>query len=183
MIRPEAAAFLMRWRGALAAVALAGLGLWWGIGSGGIVAVLGWALVGLGAATGWSEWQRRRFASPGGDPGVVEVVEGRISYFGPAGGGFAALSEVDAILIAERGGHRAWVIRSPGQDDLVIPLGASGAAALFDAFGSLPGLTGGALIAAQGAQTTRGAAGGLPVLRAAAPTARPVWQRPRKALR
>lgn len=204
---------LARWRGAIAAVALAGLGLWWALGSGGIVAVLGWCMVALGAALGWSDWQRRRFAVAGDAPGLVEVLEGRISYFGPAGGGVAALSEIEAILIAERAGRRAWVLRSPGQPDLVIPVAAHGAAALFDAFGSLPGLTGGTLVAALEGAVGEGAGRGdvdglgrdgpgqggagetgvgrnglgqgnvLPMARPTTPQVRPVWQRPRRALR
>lgn len=181
MIRPEVADLLSRWRGVIVALALAGIGLWWALGSGGIVAVFGWVLVGLGAALGWSDWQRRRFAVTDDAPGVVEVLEGRISYFGPAGGGFAALSEIDAILLAERAGRKAWVLRSPGQPDLVIPVGASGAAALFDAFGSLPGLTGGALVAAL--DQSGGTGNVVPMIRAATPELRPVWQRPRTALR
>ncbi len=165
----------------LVALALAAIGLWWGIGSGGLVRVAGWLLVALAVVLLWSAVQRLRFATGPEAPGVVEVVEGQVSYFGPAGGGFAALGEVAEILLAERGGARAWVLRTPGQGDLVIPLGATGAELLFDAFGTLPGLTGGALVAA----VEHGAATGtvLPALRPGAPRLRRIWRRPPRALR
>ncbi len=169
----------------LVALAVAALGLWWGFSSGGIVKVAGWLLVALAAALLWSALQRLRFAAVSEAPGVVEIVEGQIGYFGPAGGGFAALSEVAEILLAERGGARAWVLRTPGQGDLVIPLGATGAEQLFDAFGSLPGLTGGVLVAAvTPAVATGGATGAiLPALRPGTPRLRRVWRRPPRALR
>lgn len=165
----------------LVALAIAALGLWWGIGSGGIVRIAGWLLVALAVTLLWSAVQRLRFAAGPEAPGVVEIVEGQISYFGPAGGGFAALSEVAEIHLAERGGARAWVLRTPGQGDLVIPLGATGAEALFDAFGSLPGLTGGALVAAVAPGDATGTR--LPALRPGAPRLRRIWRRPPRALR
>lgn len=183
LFRPEALATLSRLRGPIVAVGLAGLGLWWGLTSGGVIAMLGWAMVAGGLSLGWTAVQRLRFARAGaGDPGVVEVVEGQVSYFGPAGGGFAALDDVAELLLASRGADRAWVLCRPGQPDLVIPLGAAGADRLFDAFGSLPGLTGAALVAAVAPSAAAGA-GGLPAGVSGAPALRRVWRRPPRALR
>lgn len=187
LIRPEALALIARWRGVLIALGLAGLGLWWGLGSGGILAALGWAMVLLAAILLWTEVQRRRFARAADagdpDPGVVEVTEGQVTYLAARGGGFAALSEVSEILLATRGGDRAWVLRAPGQPDLVIPLGAAGADALFDAFGSLPGLTGAALVQALTVPVDAAARGTvLPMVRPGTPDRRRVWRRPPRLL-
>lgn len=182
-IRPEARAALVRLQGVLVALATVALGLWWVLAGGGILRWLGWALLAGGLALAWTAVQRLRFArGVTEDPGVVEVVEGQVSYFGPAGGGFAALDDVAEILLASRGADRAWVLRRPGQPDLVIPLGAAGADRLFDAFGSLPGLTGAALVAAVTPPAIAGGPG-LPARVTPAPALRRVWRRPPRALR
>ena len=181
MIRPEALEALTRWRGFLIAGAVAALGLWWMMTGGDMGRILGGALVILGGLLAWTAWQRRRFATGVDGPGAVEVIEGQISYFGPAGGGYASLSEISHISIATRGADRAWVIATPGEGDLVIPIGAAGSEALFDAFGSLPGLTAGALIAAVEGGVPAGNV--LPLRRGGRPTARTIWTRPPPALR
>jgi len=139
LIRPEARAALWRWREVLTGAAVLGLGLWWGIGTNGILPWIG-GIVGLaGAALVLAGLQRARFRTGSGGPGVVQVDEGRIAYFGPLTGGAVALSEIAAVTLDQSGRPGHWVLSQPGQPDLHVPLNAEGAEALFDAFAALPG--------------------------------------------
>lgn len=149
LIRPEARAALWRWREVLAGLALIGLGLWWVLGPGGLLGWIGWALGLIGAALATAGIQRGRFRGAGGGPGVVQVVEGQISYFGPLTGGHAAMTEISRLRIDHDARPSHWLIDQPGQPVLAIPVDARGADALFDAFGQLPGLTSAALLEAR----------------------------------
>ena len=178
IIRPEAQAFLTRWRDVILGAGIGALGLWWGLTSMGLVMVFGWALVVLAAMLIWSAWQRMGFATSGEDPGLVDVLEGQISYFSAQAGGFASLSELVEIRILQAGSQRSWVLISQGWPDLVIPVGAAGAEKLFDAFAALPGLTGGMLVAALQTEGGTPAGPGLPTGVVHLPRARTVWKRP-----
>lgn len=148
-IRPEVLDRLFRWRGEIAAVAVGLFGGWLASRFFGSIAVMGWALVVLSPVLLLISVQRRRFAAAGGQgPGVVELVEGRIGYFGPAGGGFMALDDLTEIRLVPHEGDRAWLLRGRGCADLVVPLGAEGDEVLFDAFVTLPGLTAAQLVSA-----------------------------------
>lgn len=148
-IRPEVTAALTRWRGVIGALAAGATGLWLGMRSFGSIAMLGWGLAALSPVLLLIAVQRRRFADAGGEgPGMVEVVEGRIGYFGPTGGGFVMLDDLDEILLAGPEDARFWLLRSHGQPDLTVPLGAEGAEVLFDAFVALPGVTAALLVGA-----------------------------------
>ncbi|MEP2641827.1 hypothetical protein [Roseobacter sp.] len=140
MIRPEARAQLMRWREALAGGACVALGAWWLIGPGRLLVLPAVALMVAGAALIWVGVQRARFRSSGQGPGTIRVDEGQITYFGPLTGGVVALREL-RVLALDRGQHPAhWRLTQNGQPDLLIPVNADGADALFDAFATLPGL-------------------------------------------
>ncbi|MFP4045015.1 MAG: hypothetical protein ACLFTP_10700 [Rhodosalinus sp.] len=147
MIRPEVLAAVSRWREALAGLALAALGLWAALGSFGILAWLGWAAVAAGAALVFAGIQRGRFRGRQGGPGFVEVVEGRIAYFGPLDGGAVALSEIEELRFDPSGAPPVWVLVQQGRPPLSIPVNAAGADALFDIFATLPGLRTGHLLA------------------------------------
>lgn len=147
MIRPEATAALARWREALAGLALVAAGLWAALASFGLLAWLGWAGVAAGAALVFAGVQRGRFRGRQGGPGVVEVVEGRIAYFGPLEGGTVALSELEELRLDPTAEPPAWILVQPERPPLSIPVNAAGADQLFDAFASLPGLQTGHLLA------------------------------------
>jgi hypothetical protein len=144
-VRPELRAALWRWREALAAGAVAALGLWLflrGLRFG------DWLLEGLGAVLGlgalaalWAAVQRARFRSGGEGPGVVRVTERRIAYMGPFDGGAVSVQSLSRLEIAAASdGARHWLLHHPDGPPLAIPLDAAGAEALFDAFAALPGL-------------------------------------------
>lgn len=147
-LRPEAVAQLRRWREVIAAGGLVLVGFWvlsWG---GPFFGVLGGAIALIGVGTGLLAWRRLRFSRAAGAPGVVEVIEGQIGYFGPLHGGYVALADLAELSLVAHQGERAWRLAQPDGPVLFIPIGAEGAEALFDAFAGLPGLDTHALIAA-----------------------------------
>ncbi len=139
LVRAEARAALWRWREVVAGAAMLGLGLWWGLAGTGLLPWMGAALALAGAALALAGVQRARFRPGAGGPGVVQVDEGRIAYFGPLTGGTVALSELGAVALDPTGRPAHWVLSQPGQPDLHVPLNAEGAEALFDTFAALPG--------------------------------------------
>lgn len=139
-IRPELRAALWRWREALAGVATVVLGLWWVVGPAGLLGWVGGALVLGGLAQGFVGVQKARFRSGGGGPGVVQVDEGQIIYFGPLGGGAVAVADLNSIVLIPGGKPAHWVLAQPGQPELQIPVNAEGSEALFDVFAALPGI-------------------------------------------
>jgi hypothetical protein len=138
MIRPEAKAQLWRWREVLAGVGAASLGAWWIAGGSALLLLPGIALGLAGAALIWIGVQRARFRSEGQGPGTVEVDEGSVTYFGPLTGGTVALRELDQIAFDPSQHPPHWRLFQSGTTELLIPVNASGADALFDAFATLP---------------------------------------------
>lgn len=140
MIRPEVNAHLKRWREVIAAAATGGFGLWL-IALGGYV-LLPAGLVILSVALGWAivALRRIRFLRGVNAPGIVEVDEGQVGYFGPTFGGIVALADIDELRLSETLGPRAWRVRTADGQVLLIPVDAAGAERLYDAFATLPGI-------------------------------------------
>ncbi len=138
LIRPELAAGLRRWSEVLTGLAVATFGLWALQARGAFFQGLAVLVVLAGLALAVIGWRRMRFQRAGNAPGVVQIVEGQISYFGPTNGGFMALSDLVELHLVEHGA--SWQLI--GQDDtrLEIPVAATGADALFDLFARLPEL-------------------------------------------
>ncbi|PPB81069.1 hypothetical protein LV82_01108 [Albidovulum inexpectatum] len=147
-LRPEVIEFLTRWRELIAAVAAALVGIWvWSWG--------GWFWQGLGvvvvlAAAGWARvaWSRARLAGIARAPGIVQVTEGQISFFGPHRGGFIALADLREVRLSQENGHRVWCLISTEREALTIPVAAEGADKLYDLLAALPGMDIGAVSAA-----------------------------------
>ncbi|MDF1856520.1 hypothetical protein [Pseudooceanicola sp.] len=137
-MRPEVALAARRWREALIGVAILAFGLWIALAALGILIWLGWlfALAGLGLIA--AGVQRGRFRIGHNGPGVVQVDEGQIAYFGPWNGGVVALSEIVEITLDRGYDPLIWRLRQPGRAALEIPATAEGVEALFDAFTALP---------------------------------------------
>lgn len=139
--RPEAMAAVTRWREVIVAGVIMAIGVWIAWPPGGmIVTGFGYVLIGLGAVAMVPAVRRARFMTGGQGPGVVQIDEGRILFMGPETGGAMALDDMSVLSVRRsRDGAAAWVLADASQL-LVIPVDASGADALFDAFAALPGL-------------------------------------------
>jgi hypothetical protein len=137
-IRPEAQRALRRWSERLMALLIMLVGLFWSIGGHGLLQWLGWLITILGLALFWSAFQRARFRSKGAGPGVVQVVEGEIRYFGPRGGGFTAIDAIVTLSLSADGSF--FLVEAEDGEIMVVPRAATGAESLFDAFARLPGL-------------------------------------------
>lgn len=138
MIRPEALARLRDWREALIGLGLIAAGVWLMLRPGFILPGLGAVVAFTGLALGLVGLRRLRFRAGGEGPGVVQVIEGQISYFGPHGGGFMALDEITRLWLSADGTD--WLLRAQDGRHLSIPRAARGAEALFDTFTALEGL-------------------------------------------
>jgi len=138
-VRPEAMALLLRWREVALALAGAAFGLWVATRGGWFYAVLGAALLAFALGLALSAWRRMRFAQEDVAPGLVEVDEGAIAYFGPETGGVVALSELTEIAAVPGPGGLHWRLAQADGRRLDIPAAARGADRLFDVFAALPG--------------------------------------------
>jgi len=114
------------------------LGGWFWQGAGVLLGTLGGALFVAALRSA-----RMRHGSEG--PGVVEVDERQITYFGPQTGGAVSIDALTRIEIATNADGPGqtdlwWVLYMPGQPPLRIPGDAAGADRLFDALAPLPGV-------------------------------------------
>lgn len=154
-IRPEAAARLRRWQGAIVGVALLVIGLWFAARSFGALAFLGYALILAGGALGWTGWQRARIRISHGGPGVIEVTERQLSYFAAEGGVRFSLDDVIRIEIVTTDSgpisdDMFWLFALNDQSLLRIPASAEGAGVLIDMLAGFPGTNYDAVIRASG---------------------------------
>ncbi|MDW4550173.1 hypothetical protein R5H32_12490 [Defluviimonas sp. D31] len=148
LIRPEVRAQFGRWREVISAAATGLFALW-------LFWLGGWFLQGLGVigaalALGWGviALRRLRFLRSVAAPGVVEVDEGQVGYWGPSFGGFVALADLVEVRLTEFHGTRQWRLRTASGEVLTVPVDAAGAEKLYDAFAALPGIDMAALTAA-----------------------------------
>ncbi|SDE77518.1 hypothetical protein PUH89_01990 [Rhodobacter capsulatus] len=151
MIRPELRAHLTRQREAYVAGLTLAASLWVATRGGWFLAALGLCLAAL--AAGWLvlALRRARFARPVSDPGVVDLDEGRIGYWGTGGGmlgGTMALEDLVEIRLLLLKDSQFWRLKSRDGQALLVPVAAAGSEKLFDAFAGLPGIDMGAMAAA-----------------------------------
>lgn len=138
LLRPDAAAKVRHFAEPVAAVALIGAGLWLIRLGGYFLAPLGGLVMVLAGALLIQSLRRLRFFAPVEVPGVVELVEGRLGYLGPTYGGYVALPDLSEVQMVSLYGKRHWRLKQVDGQALLVPLGASGAEVLFDAFATLP---------------------------------------------
>lgn len=149
LIRPELAQRLRAWREVIAAGAALLTGAWVFSRGGLLFQPVGLGMMAL--AAGWTvgAWRRRRFARQIAAPGLVEVDEGAIRYFGVhLPGGEVALRDLTEIRLLRLDGRPHWRLRTDAAEALLVPAEAAGAAALADAFTALPGFDLGSAVAA-----------------------------------
>jgi hypothetical protein len=180
VIRPELRAALHRWREVIGLAALALPGLWLMSLGGYLLLPIGALLTLAAAVLAFLAARRMRFAQPGEAPGVVEVVEGQISYFGPAFGGVMAIADLTELRLVTARGRRLWNLKGQEGETLLIPVEAGGATALYDVFAGLPGMGTGQLLAALEGHAPAPGEGNLPRLQSV--DSRVIWRRPARAV-
>ena len=138
-LRPEVRAFFWRWREVLLAGVVLLLGIWWELTGIGINKWLGYIFCLIGIGWGVAGVQRARFAQDGDGPGVVQIRERRLAYFGPLDGGMMDVADLSRLEI-DPTSHPdpSWILTSIEGQVLAIPINAKGAEDLFDVFASLP---------------------------------------------
>ncbi|MBC7155267.1 MAG: hypothetical protein H5U19_11795 [Rhodobacteraceae bacterium] len=153
VLRPEAMALLLRWREAIIGAGVAAMGLYGAATTVGIVFYLSLLGLPIGAALIREGVQRARMPEGGYGPGVIEVDERQITYFGPRSGSAVsvdALTRID-IVTTDRGPYADdvfWVFHAEDAAPMVVPFGAVGSDRLYDALTALPGLDPGRILAA-----------------------------------
>ncbi|MCC1481139.1 hypothetical protein [Roseibaca sp. Y0-43] len=137
LIRPELMQTLRRWSEVLASLALSAFGVWTLQSHDRFIQIIGAILIATGLGLALLAWRRLRFHRDTAAPGIVQVVEGQISYFGPETGGFVGLGQVVELHLVDHG--QTWRLVT-AEEVLHIPVAAQGSDALFDAFAQLNGL-------------------------------------------
>ncbi len=152
-IRPPVLAHFTKWREAYFVAFILLLGFWLFMrGS----ATLNLVLQGLGLVVSLfgivllrTTIQRIRFRRAQKAPGVVDVTEREISYFGPMHGKTISLDSLQKIELRESEAYAAiWVLHHSEGDPMIVPTSAKGSDRLFDAFTGLSGVKMDALVAA-----------------------------------
>ena len=136
-IRPEAQETLRRWRLTLVGLATIAIGAWWSWGVGNLLGVAGWLVMAAGFALVVIGVQRARFDTGRGGPGVVDIDEGEITYYGPLS---VAVGEIARLIFDPTSHPPCWVLVERQDTALHIPVNAEGADDLFEVFSALPGL-------------------------------------------
>ncbi len=145
LIRPELLVTILRWREALIGLGVVALGLYGLLTTFGTLFYLSLLAIPAGIALIWEGVRRARFPGGGQGPGVVEIDERQITYFGPGGGAAVSINALVRVEVVTRaaapvGSDHVWVFHSTEAAPLVIPGDAVGADGLFDALTALPGV-------------------------------------------
>jgi hypothetical protein len=140
-VRPEVSTAIWRFRDAMMGAAVSFFGLYWAINGIGFLKIVGTSLAVAGALLIFAGIQRGRFRASSGGAGIVHVVEGQVTYFGPVEGGSIVIANLDRVELDPLAGPVGeWVLYDPTMAPLRIPTNAEGTEALFDVFSSLNGL-------------------------------------------
>jgi len=139
-VRSELLNGFWRWREALAGFAVAAFGLYWAVGQQGLFAIVGTMLALVGALLIFAGIQRTRFRIGAGGPGVVQVHERLVTYYGPLDGGSVSIDALASVELEPKRKPAEWVLTEIGGAPLHIPTNAENAEALFDVFSALEGI-------------------------------------------
>ncbi|MDH3668874.1 MAG: hypothetical protein OEN23_18280 [Paracoccaceae bacterium] len=169
-LRPEAKAKLRRWGEPAIMAGAAAIAFWIGVGQAldkDLFAIGTFAFGLFFAISAVASLIRQIAAGSSKDagPGVVTVEEGMIRYFGPEQGGITAIDALVSVeLVRSQDGPESpvfWLLRDELGRDLAIPGGAVDTERLFDALGTLDGISYQAMLDAKLSDT----AGRFPVWR------------------
>ena len=149
VIRPDLRDRAGRWSETLVAAAVLLAGLWLALRGGWFFAALGGLVLLVGLSLLIGAVRRLPFRRRIGAPGLVEVDEGAIRYYGAAVlGGEIALRDLVEIRLMRLKGRGHWRLRSASGEALLVPVDAAGSETLAHAFTALPGLDMGTVSAA-----------------------------------
>lgn len=178
-IRPEILTGLWRLREVVVTGAIAVLGLWLIVLGGWILVPLGLIILTLSAILIRHARARLRFEQAVGAPGLVELDEAQLAYLGPEVGGFISLHEAVELRLVTMRGRRLWRVKQADGQAMLVPVDATGAGQLFDAFAALPGMD----VTALAAALDRPAPGqtGAQDMALTGPEMRVIWRRSAKA--
>ena len=137
MIRPQAKAFLLRWRELILGIIIVALGAKLYITSFGLLKIASAVAIILSAIAMYIGQQRGRFRMDGVAPGIVSLIEDQISYFGPHHGGTISIANITSVNLITYEEIRSWRLDQNGKPSLIIPVAAMGGELLFDAFTKL----------------------------------------------
>jgi hypothetical protein len=141
-IRPEVWNGIWRWREALFGFFLAACGMVWAVGEQGVLAAVGTSLAIVGGLIIFAGIQRTRFRVGTGGPGVVQVHERLVTYYGygPFDGGSVSIDALEVVKLDPTTKPASWMLQEVGGQPLYIPTNAENAEELFDAFATLEGI-------------------------------------------
>lgn len=139
-VRPELLNGLWRWREALAGFLVAASGLYAAVSQQGLMAAIGTVMAIAGALAIFAGIQRTRFRVGAGGPGVVQVHERLVTYYGPLDGGSVSIDALASVELEPKSKPAEWVLTEVGGQPLHIPTNAENAEALFDVFAALDGI-------------------------------------------
>ena len=149
MIRPDLRTLLRGRAELLVHVGVTLLGLWLAFLGGWFFALVGGGVILVGVSLTIGALRHMPFRRPIAGPGVVELVEGAVRYYGATEpGGEIALRDLVEIRLLRVRGRAHWRLRSQDGQALLVPIDAAGAAVMADAFDTLPRLDMGALSSA-----------------------------------
>ncbi|MCC5960242.1 MAG: hypothetical protein JJU08_12975 [Rhodobacteraceae bacterium] len=137
LIRPELLTQFQRWSEVVTGLVIAALGLWAAfVARDSFFQLVAALIAGTGLTLAVIGWRRMRFHRATDGPGIVQVLEAQISYFGPETGGFISARDLVELHLTQHG--TCWHLIAQDGTRLDIPVGAEGADTLFDVFASLP---------------------------------------------
>lgn len=139
-IRPEVWNGIWRWREALFGVFLACCGMFWAVGQQGTLAAIGTSIAIVGALIIFAGIQRTRFRVGTGGPGIVQVHERLVTYYGPFDGGSVSIDALESVQLDPTVKPAEWILHEVGGQPLSIPTSAENAEILFDVFSTLDGI-------------------------------------------
>ena len=120
---------------------IAACGTLWAVTESGVLAAVGTSLAIVGALITFAGIQRTRFRVGHGGPGVVQVDERQVTYYGPLDGGSVSIDGLVRVdLDPGARPHAVWVLTDAHGMVLNIPTQAENAEALFDVFAALDGI-------------------------------------------
>lgn len=144
-IRPPVVTHFTKWREAYFAGFIMGLGCWAFLQGQStlnlVLQAIGLIIALAGIIFLRTAIQRIRFRKSQKAPGMVDVTEREISYFGPMHGKTISLECLNKIELRESEAYASiWVLHHTEGDPMIVPTTAKGSDRLFDAFVSLSGV-------------------------------------------